>query len=146
MASPKLQAARKPVNLEAPDFAPTVNDLLGAKPIDPTPEQVEELHDLAKRAKDDKKQPAPPPVSPAVPGRYRVALQDAPVRMVDEKGNAYMQDHYDTLHVASEWEAVCAFAKHNGIPIARDALTGEQRLASIHKPKVELLPSQPTAG
>jgi hypothetical protein len=39
-----------------------------------------------------------------------------------------------------QWQAVAAFARHNGIPIATDPLTGARRLGSIHKPKVEALP------
>jgi hypothetical protein len=101
----------------------------------PTPSQVEALHALAA---------LPPVCAPAPEGlpvrRWRVRLKGCLVNVLEPMRGVHVRQDYLDVSAAGPAGAVAEFGRHNGIPLVRDPLTGEVRLASIHRPDVEPLP------
>lgn len=131
-----------------PTPAPTIQELLDAKPIGPAESDAllqgcgqGEPQAAVAQTKSDPAAAVPLPKAEEPTKkttRWRVALKDVKVMVRDELERTTYQDYLD-VDAASEWEACVAFAAYNGIPLTVDALESKPKLASIHKPVVEPL-------
>ena len=134
-----------------PASAPTIQELLDAKPIGPAESDAllqgcgqGEPQAAGAQLKADPAAAVPTPATAALmpeakkTTRWRVALKDVKVMVRDEQERTTYQDYLD-VDAASEWEACVAFAAYNGIPLTVDVLESKPKLASIHKPMVEPL-------
>jgi hypothetical protein len=115
---------------------------------EPTAEQVQELHATAAladrqraeaRAAVEEQAPAPPADPPPAPPlrKWKVALPGVRVLAFDAARGVHVHQDHLVVEAPDAWSACVLFARHNGIPLAKDPLTGEDKLASVHRPVAE---------
>lgn len=116
-----MSKQKKQANLEPPAFG-----------ADVPPHEGDTAAEAGKQAKDD--QP-----SEEVKQTYRISVQGVYPLVKNEAKGTYQRSEYLEVQASSETAALEQFAQYNGIPFVTDTLTGQKRLASIHRAKVELV-------